>query len=234
MKKAKNKVTKKDIMAFRGYKFYKEREDGSFDIFRFTGGITECKDDPDDFELETIDMIGPGVWINLGNIRYSELKRDYTPIKPEGVVSFKIVYMDDNKNKKESLRDVMILVYRNIDLAIGLDDLPFIICRQSVNDFFSDYIAKDISNNNLVGVCCTKDNCPTNVNFRYLMSCSGIQRSDLINYYKDDTFNDLLRCVPVEKYDKVLDSLYEHVVLGEASVCHGLLEPHVVLKHHTT
>lgn len=201
------KVTKQDIMKYRGYKFYKELEDGSFEIFRFTGGIEQCKDDPDDFILDTLDEVGTGVFVNLGKIKYSEMKEEYTPIKPEGIVSFNIVYMEDSQTK-DALRDVLVLMYKNIDLAIGIQE-PFAVCRQSVNDFFSDFVVKDVTNNNLVGICCTRENCPTNIDYKVLLSCSGIQRSDIVSYYKDDTFDTLMQCIPVEKYDKVLNNLYE-------------------------
>ena len=209
MKKDK-KVTKQDILKYRGYKFYKEKEDGTFEIFRFTGDIKECKDDPNDFELGTIDEVGHNVWVDLGNIRYSELKENYTPIKPEGFISFNIVYMEDSQTK-DALRDVMILMYRSWELAIGIQD-PFAVCRQSVNDFFSDFVSKDVANNHMVGVSCTRENCPANIDYHILLSCSGIQRSDLISYYKDDTFESILNCLPVEKYNKVLDKLYEEHV----------------------
>ena len=210
------KITKKDILAFRGYKFYKELDDGSFDIIRLTGEIEEIKDE-DDFMIKVKNVEGYPSSFKFSKIKYSVIKEEYTPIKPEGIVSFNIVYMEDSQTK-EALRDVMVLMYRSIDLAIGLDDLPFAVCRQSVNDFFSDFVAKDVSKNNLVGVCCTKENCPTNIDFRYLMACSGIQRSDLVNYYKDDTFDDLLECIPVEKYDKVLNSLYEEHVKNTTDI----------------
>lgn len=192
------KVTKQDILKYRGYKFYKELEDGSFEILRFTGWIEV---DDGEFSLSVMNVETKFSF----EITYTELKENYTPIKPEGIASFNIVYMDTTKDK---LKDVLILMYKSIELAIGLNE-PFLVCRQSINDFFSDFVVKDVVNNNLVGVSCTRDNCPANVDYKYLMSCSGIQRSDIINYYKDDTVEDLLDCLDVSKYDKVLNQLYE-------------------------
>ena len=192
------KITKQDILKYRGYKFYKEKSDGSFEILRFTGWI---ESDDGEFSLSVMNV---DTKFNF-EIAYNELKENYTPIKPEGIASFNIVYMDTTKDK---LKDVLILMYKSIELAIGLNE-PFLVCRQSINDFFSDFVVKDVANNNLVGVSCTRDNCPTNVDYKYLMSCSGIQRSDIINYYKDDTMDDLLECLDVSKYDKVLNQLYE-------------------------
>lgn len=186
------------IRKFRGYKFYKEKPDGSFQIVRFTGAIENVDDD---FDLSIIDT-------ETGfesTILYSELKENYTPLKPDGLASFNIVYMDTSKNP---MKDVLIMMYKSVELAIGIND-PFLVCRQSINDFFSDFVVKDVSKNNLVGISCTRDNCPTNVDYKYLMSCSGIQRSDIINYYKDDTMDDILVCLDESKYNKVLNELYE-------------------------
>lgn len=192
------KVTKQDILKFRGYKFYKERSNGSFEIVRFTGKTEAVNND---FELSIINMETKFT----EEILYSELKENYTPLKPDGIASFNIVYMDTSK---DPLKDVLILMYKAVEVAIGIRE-PFLICRQSINDFFSDFVVKDVSKNNLVGISCTRDTCPTNVDYEYLMSCSGIQRSDIINYYKDDTMNDLLLCLDESKYNKVLNKLYE-------------------------
>lgn len=192
------KITSQDILKFRGYKFYKERLDGSFEIIRFTGSIEKVDDD---FDL-SIRNEDTGF---EETILYTELKENYTPIKPEGIASFNIVYMDTSD---DPLKDVLVLMYKSIDLALGIND-PFLVCRQSVNDFFSDFVVKDVENNHMVGVSCTRDNCPANVDYHILMSCSGIQRSDIINYYKDDTIDSLLNCLNIEKYNKVLNKLYE-------------------------
>lgn len=199
----KKKTTKEDIIKFKGYKFFKENEDGSFDIVRFTG---KCKSDPnlkkDNFLLDMILENG-----NHAQFEYTYLKENYTPIQPEGIVSFNIVDMNTADDK---LKDVIVIMYKAIDIAIG-NTTPYAVCRQSVNDFFSDFVSKDVENNNLVGVSCSRENCPTNIDFNILLSCSGIIRSDIVNYYKDDNFETLMECIPVEKYDNALSDMFaEH------------------------
>ena len=214
----KDRVSKSDILKFRGYKFFKENSKGSFDIIRLTGISEPNKENPKDLDVEVI----------VDNIKttmlYTDLKNNYTPIKPEGMVSFNIVFMDSKKETK----DVIVLMYKAIELAIGIRE-PYAVCRQSVNDFFSDFVVKDVSKNTLVGVSCTRDNCPANLDYNVLLSCSGIQRSDIVSYYKDDTLEDLIECIPVEKYNKVLNEMYEQftpnakdIILAQASQeCEG-------------
>ena len=89
------KVTKQDILKYRGYKFYKELEDGSFEILRFTGWIEV---DDGEFSLSVMNVETKFSF----EITYTELKENYTPIKPEGIASFNIVYMDTTIHNKES------------------------------------------------------------------------------------------------------------------------------------
>lgn len=188
----------KRIKKFRGYKFYQDIGNGQFDIVRFIGNVKKINSK--EAELTVINEFGYEI-----NMLYSKFKEKYTPLNPDGIISFNIV---DVSTKDGMMQDVMVLGYKNVELAIGVQD-PYFICRQSINDFFADLEFIDPEDNHFVGVSVTRDNCPVNVDFMKLLACSGIRRSDVISYYRDDTIEDILKCVPVEKYNKVLEKLYQ-------------------------
>lgn len=196
---AKEKVTRDSIRKFRGYKFYKELEDHSFKIIRFTGDTKKV--DKDKFEMTFINESGL-----MEFLMYDDVYKEYTPLQPVGVISFNIVNV--NTKAGETYKDVLIMGYKMFDLQIGIKE-PAFVCRQSVNDFFAELAKVDPADNHMVGICCTRDNCPGNIDYLDLMACSGVQRSDIVNYYKDDNIDSLLSCVPVDRYDKILTTMYE-------------------------
>lgn len=194
------KLKTADIRKFRGYKFFtniNNDEEPIYYIMRFNGNVRQ---EGNDFIMEMIQENGEIVPWN-----YSEIKKNYTPLDPVGLASFNVVKI--NTKSGDEMKDVVLMVFKKMDLALGIND-PVMICRQSVNDFFAE-LANGGNHTDMVGISCTRDNCPGNINFRDLMACSDILRSDLVNFYKDDTIEDILKCVPVEKYDKVLNGLYE-------------------------
>ena len=67
------KITKQDILKYRGYKFYKEKSDGSFEILRFTGWI---ESDDGEFSLSVMNV---DTKFNF-EIAYNELKENYTEL----------------------------------------------------------------------------------------------------------------------------------------------------------
>jgi len=194
------KLTTKDIRKFRGYKFYKNLGNNCFNVIRFTGTV---KQDGKDFIMYFVDEDGTSM-----TEMYSVIKENYTPLDPIGLASFNIVKV--NTKSGDEMKDVIFMVFKKMDLVLGMND-PVMICRQSVNDFFAE-LANGGNHTDTVGISCTRDNCPGNIDFKDLMACSDILRSDLVNFYKDDTVEDLMKCIPVEKYDKVLNELYiEHI-----------------------
>ena len=178
---------------YLGYKFYKENEDGTFDIQRVIG-VTESGNKHIRLYNESNGIISKK--------QISDL-RGYTPLEPFGLASFNIISIGQ-KDKK--MKDVMVLIYKKLNLQLG-DYEPYAICRQSVVDFFNDLLCNNPENNNLVGISISKDNCPTNVDFAMLAACDDVELCQVVNFYRDDNIESLLRCVYINRYNNVLENL---------------------------
>ena len=187
------KVPKNYARRYLGYKFFKETENG----FR----VIRIKDVKDNDNIQYIDEDSKSKYM----ITLDELK-EYTPLEPFGVLSANIVNINGEK-------DVVIILYKMIELKIMGMNSPYAICRQSINDFFADLVFQNPEDNNLVGVSCTRDNCPANVDFTQLAACDDILESNIVYLYRDDTLDTILQIIPLlSKINKTLDKLmWKHI-----------------------
>lgn len=212
-----------------GYKFYKSNEDGSFEVLRVID-----VDDKDPLKCKVLNLD-----TNTSKKVSYEYLQQYVPLQPYGIVSFNIVALDwDYKNNKPNNKDVMILAYKALDIKMGMND-PYIVCRQSVNDFFAQLMDNDPENEfgqsngmgSMYGVCVSRDTCPTNIKMKSLTACVDIIESQIVNVYRDDDVKSILKCLNVAtKYniDATLNSLKEkhlktvkNPMLKYGKVCEG-------------
>jgi hypothetical protein len=184
------KIPRNYANRYLGYKFFKEAENG-FEVIR----VRKVKDN-DNIKCINLDT-GNTITINLDQLK------EYTPLEPYGVLSVNIVEVAGEK-------DVVLILYKLIELKIMGMNSPYAICRQSVNDFFADLIYNNPEDNNMVGISCTRDNCPANIDFNQLATCDNILESNIVYLYRDDTLNSILQVIPLlSKIDNVLDNLYD-------------------------
>jgi hypothetical protein len=190
----------KKIKAYLGYKFYKENEDKSITIYRlirinsFRGKLILRNE-------ETKAKV---------SMTLEELQK-YTPLEPYGQLAFSHVLLYGN-DPAHPQQDVMVMLYRYIELKMG-DYTPYAICRQSVTDFFANLIGNDPDKlTSLVGTSVTRDNCPPNIDYRFLAACDEVLFSEVVNYYLDDTVESILDCVSLIIFNKALeDTFNEHI-----------------------
>ena len=192
MEKVAEKTDKK-INKYLGYKFFINKSENEVELLRLTkistyNNIVTVRDEDTNKTRE---------------IKFEDLK-SYTPLEPTGFVSFsKVGIYDENKRLNF---DVIVSIYRLLDIKLNMNE-PYAICRQSINDFFYDYI-----NNNpdrqLVGVSCSRDDCPTNLPYYMLAACDEVTDFVIVNFYLDDTVDDLLEFINTTKFDKVLNALF--------------------------
>lgn len=185
----------KIINKYLGYKFFKELEDGTFEIIKL------IKIFPFNNKVRIINIES-----NVKKTIGFELLKGYTPLEPYGFVSFNKVIMYD-KNGKEN-NDIMIMLYRLLDVKMDMN-VPYAICRQSVTDFFYNIISND-PDHEMVGVSVTMENCPTNVPYKVLAGCDGIEKSEIVNFYLNDTIDDILSCIDQEYYNSTLEELFNY------------------------
>ena len=79
-----------------------------------------------------------------------------------------------------------------------------------------------------IGCSISKDTCPENVDFRMLIGCNKVVRSDMVAIYYDDDIDDILSMVKSKPYDDVLEILnkgfMENKVRGSVSTLSELLK----------
>lgn len=192
MEKVKEAPENFSMKKYWGYKFYKSLEDGSFEVLRV---IDMDQRDPKVCKVVNVDT---GVTMK---VPYTHLQ-EYVPLKPYGIVSFNIVALSLDENDKPKDKDVMVLAYKAIDIEMGMTD-PYIICRQSVNDFFAQLMDDDPDNEfgqsngmgQMSGVSVSIETCPTNVKMKSLTACMDILETQIVNIYRDDNLESILKCL---------------------------------------
>ena len=192
-----------------GYKIFKETEDG-IKMYRIIGlkGAPEIMRINDLMKIKDLDTGEESV------VKVEDMK-DYTPLTPDGYLTFNKVYIDNNGKK---LYDVVITASKILNLKIG-DTLPFAICRQSCTDIFYNLACGDESDM-IVGLSVNQDDCPTNFDFRELLACDGIDKTQYVNYYRMDTLEDVMPMIKTKELNEVLSNNFmEHVkATGNASI----------------
>ena len=180
-----------------GYKLFKELED-SIEIIRIIK-VRKYKDGGIPAEI-TIRDEGTG---EIRKIRTDCLK-DYTPLEPDGYLTFNIVNIMDNQRRVS--KDVIVTASKILNIKVG-DLFPFAICRQSITDIFYNLLCKDESEM-ITGLAINQNSCPANFDFRIMLACDNIEYSEHVNIYRSDLIEDILSMIKVNKFDEVLKDLF--------------------------
>jgi len=185
----------KKMNKFLGTRLFKRLEDDSFDIIRiirileFNDKVLIKNEDTGKTKKVTIDSL-----------------KGYTPLNAFGVVSFSNVKIYDPAGGPD-MSDVIVCLYNMLDIKMDQNIPPYAVCRQNITDVFYNLIA-DREDHGVVGLSISRDNCPTNFDYRIMASCDEITDYDMVNMYIDDTVEDILECIDIEKYDKILYDNY--------------------------
>lgn len=180
-----------------GYKLFKEVGD-EIELIRIVN-VKKYKDGCLPAEV-SVRNEGTG---EVSKIRVDSLK-EYTPLEPDGFLTFNIVSLRDSDNKLT--KDIIVTASKMLNLKIG-DTVPFAVCRQSITDIFYNLLCKTESDM-MTGLAVNQNNCPTNFDFRYMLACDAITYYEHIHIYRTDTIKDILSMVKNLKFDQVLETLY--------------------------
>jgi uncharacterized protein YfcZ (UPF0381/DUF406 family) len=137
-------------------------------------------------------------------VRVDSLK-EYSPLKPDGIMTFSIVTIRDEMGKP--CNDVIVTASKFLNIELKLSNIPYAVCRQNINDIFYSHFAAD-ENDTLVGLAVNQDTCPSNFDYRIMFAADEISRNDFINFYRSDTLDDILKLIKVNKYNEVLKNLF--------------------------
>lgn len=191
------KKTDKKISKYLGYKFFKNKENSEeIDLIR----VTRIFDEGDKIKVKNCDTNEESF------ITFEDLS-GYTPLEPTGFVTFAKVGMQDDKIKTLMNYDVVVSLYRLLDVKLNINE-PYAICRQSVNDFFYNLINPN-PDKEYVGVSCSRENCPNNIPYYMMAACDEVYNFTIVHFYLTDTINDILEMIDTTLYDKVLEKLYQ-------------------------
>ena len=146
----------------------------------------------DAFVIANEDCTNP---VTVTNAEY----RSYTKLREDAVVIFSIVELQD------SVPDVIVSLFRDKDMKAGM---PYAVCRQNLFDVFTNSIEND-NGMMYIGCSISQDTCPENVDFRMLIGCNKVNRSDMIAIYMEDTIDIILSLVKSKPYDETLAILHK-------------------------
>ena len=183
-----------------GFKIFKEEGDDLL-IYRITK-IKNYKDgaEPSSITVKDLDTGEEKI------VKVEELK-DFTPLTPDGYITFNQVHIINNG---KVYHDVIITASKILNLKVG-DTAPYAVCRQSCTDIFYNLICKS-EDDMIVGLAVNQDDCPTNFDFRQILACDGIDKSQYVNYYRTDTLEDVMPMIKTHGMNDTLEKLYtEHI-----------------------
>lgn len=188
-----------------GYKLFKEDED-NIHMIRIVGmkrpiNITAKTPDPAEVVIYDYDT-------NQKRTERVENLKEYSPLKPDGILSFSVVGI---KSGKSINKDVIVTATKFINLEFGATRVPYAVCRQSITDIFYNLIATN-SNNTLVGLSVNEETCPSNFDYRIMFAADEVYHNDFVNFYRTDILEDILTMIKTTRYDDTLKDLYEQHV----------------------
>jgi|GEM_PF-2811717 len=126
---------------------------------------------------------------------------EYILLRPNGYLTISSVILEQN------LHDVIVGFHKTEDIEKG-DNVPYAICRQSVMDIYANLTNRNIDNFTYVGVAVDKDSCPEDVDYKMMIACNAVDKSELVAYYIGDDIKELLSWTKLSYYDSVLDYMY--------------------------
>lgn len=190
-----------------GQKLFKYREDDSIHMVRIVNvnkpfKVTEFTKDPSIITIFDYDTN------ERRKVNVSDLS-DYSPLEPDGILCVSAVSVKDNNGV--STKDVIVTATKYLNIKLKISDIPFAVCRQSITDIFYNLLAADESDM-MVGLSVNQNTCPSNFDYRIMLSCSSVDYSDFINFYRTDTLEDLYPLINMNKFDKILSDLYSRHV----------------------
>lgn len=198
-------------MIHTGSKMYKFNENDELDIIR----VLSSEESID--EIKYIDL-------NRKSYKgsYKEIVNSYRLLSPDGMIMFSIVNIGEAKD--------VVVVLKPFPIT---DDLPYAVCRQSISDFFTNNLRKsEIAT--YVGISVSKDTCPSNIDFKDVLSCTGVEYNLPVAIYIDDTLDSILSLFRHKKYDTTLrnleiilkNNMKDNIVLGCSKTLKELLLNH--------
>lgn len=192
-----------NIQGMIGYKFFKEEENDEIKLIRLIKTRKYKNTITDPAEVTVRDEDTGEVY----KIRTDKIKNEYKPLIPDGLLTFNIAGL---RTPKGIVHDVIITASKILNIQVG-DRIPFAVCRQNITDIFYNLLCKG-EDDMMVGLAVNQDNCPTNFDYRIMLSCDSINYTDSFNIYRNDTLKDILQYIKLDKFNKVMEENYKDYI----------------------
>lgn len=160
-----------------------------------------------------VKKLGEQVTVLVGEDKFkipkNKLIEEYTLLKPHGSIFFNIVNLHNTTN------DIIVTLFREEDKKT--DQIPYAVCRQNITDFFTKNVINIqrskgvlLEDEEYIGLSLSKDTCMDDIPYEVMTACDGVQYSEEICVYLDDSIEDILYLVnKSSRYNKVLQQLYD-------------------------
>lgn len=125
----------------------------------------------------------------------------YTRLNPDACLEFAVVKVTDK------MEDVMVTLTKK-----DQPNEPFLVCRQNVVDLFAQVATGD-NETKYTGICISRDNCPSELNFDDFLAYTDKVVSELVSYYLGDSLYDIFKILHyMDRYDATLrENFYKHI-----------------------
>lgn len=193
------------LKAMLGYKFFHENKD-DITLIRLIK-MRNYNDENEPLEVTVYDEGADKIY----KIKTEDLKNNFTPLTPDGLLTVSIASLLDESGN--SVKDVIVTASKIPNIKIG-DMVPYAVCRQNITDIFYNLFCKS-ENDMMVGLAINQDDCPSNFDFRIMLSCDDILYSNQINFYRNDTLEDLFPMIKLKRFDEVLKNNYADYVTSQ-------------------
>ncbi len=182
----------RDQIINKGTKFFKYNEDSELELIRVRH-VDKTKN-----KVKYVDQNN-----NKKSMTYEDLEQ-YRMLRPDGIMNIITA-------KVNNINDVIVTIAK---LDRTDRELPFAVCRQYIYDIFSNMTNKTADMNPIIGVSVSEKTCPPNINFRDVLSCTGMKDFATFSIYLDDTLDDLLDLVNQNKYNSILRMSAEYASIN--------------------
>ena len=188
-------MTYEQLSSMMGCKYYKQKEDGEYEILRVINikGTDTCVCLIDDKEEK---LINPADILSV-----------YTKLIPDGIISFAIVSTRVNPTDARYTDDVIVTVTTSNSIETK-QNVPDIICRQNIVDiFYAMYSGKE--DTEVVGTCLTRNEIPSNLPIEMITHFDKMEYIVTYNTYITDTVFDFLKFMKgkrLRRFDTVLSN----------------------------
>lgn len=170
-------------------------------FYRYNEGSSE----PEIIRIRNIDYDNRSVkYFDLNNnkckMSYDNLTNNFKMLAPDGLISFSSVQVNDNPDVIVAFK-----VFPKKDEDWNkMNNLPDVVCRQMVVDFFANNINPD---DIILGVSVSQDTCPANISFDLLFACTEVHFTKMVAVYLDDTLDVILSLFDNSKFDTIFEEL---------------------------